>query len=131
LIGGVLIGLSAAGLLLFHGRIAGISGILGGALIGDDDRSWRWAFLIGLPLGAAITAAVQGEVAVDVRGSALLLIAGGLFVGVGTQLGSGCTSGHGVCGLGRRSPRSLVATATFMGVAGLVVYLLRAVGVSS
>ncbi len=128
LLGGLMIGAAAAGLLMLHGRIAGISGILGGALTGDD-RGFRWAFLVGLPLGAVLVSALQGGVTVQVEGSTALLVTAGLLVGVGTQLGSGCTSGHGVCGLARRSPRSLIATVTFMGVAALVVYLMHVIGV--
>lgn len=131
LIGGMLIGLSAAGLMLFHGRIAGVSGILGAALVGRDDRSWRWAFLVGLPLGAAVTAALQGGVQIDVPDSLPVLVAGGLLVGIGTQVGSGCTSGHGVCGLARWSGRSLTATAIFMVTAAVVVFLVRLLGMGS
>ena len=127
LLGGMLIGCAAAGLLTLHGRIAGISGILGSALAGEDERPWRVAFLAGLPLGALATSALQGGAAVQVAGPPALLIAGGLLVGVGTKIGSGCTSGHGVCGLARFSSRSLVATLTFIGVAALVVFVRRAV----
>ena len=128
LIGGILIGIAAAGLLLLNGRIAGVSGILGTALAGGDERPWRWAFLVGLPLGALGASAALGGSTVAIMGSPVLLVVAGLFVGVGTQLGSGCTSGHGVCGLARFSRRSLVATATFMGVAGLVVFARHFVG---
>ncbi len=126
LLGGALIGLAAACLMAFHGRIAGVSGILGGAL--TEGRGWRWAFLLGLPLGAALTNAVGSFPEATLSSSVPLLIAAGLLVGVGTQLGSGCTSGHGVCGLSRFSGRSLAATLTFMGVAGIVVFLIRHAG---
>lgn len=128
LVGGMMIGLAAAGLLMLHGRIAGISGILGSALTSHDERPWRLAFLVGLPLGALGASSALGGSAVQVAGTPMLLIVAGLFVGVGTQLGSGCTSGHGVCGLARLSSRSLVATATFIGVAALVVFVRRLVG---
>ncbi len=128
LLGGMLIGCAAAGLLFLHGRIAGISGIFGTGLAGGEGRPWRVAFLLGLPLGAFGASVVVGGGAVQVAASPLVLVIAGLVVGVGTQLGSGCTSGHGVCGLARLSGRSLVATATFMGVAGLVVFLQRALG---
>ena len=127
LAGGVLIGLAASGLLLLQGRIAGISGILGSVLREGDDRNWRMAFLVGLPIGAALTQLVAGPAPVVVTGSTALLIGAGVFVGVGTQVGTGCTSGHGVCGIARFSARSIVATLTFIGVAGLVVFL-RGVG---
>jgi len=126
LLGGALIGLAAASLMALHGRIAGISGILGGAL--TEGRGWRWAFLIGLALGAVVTNRVMTFPEPTISDSASLLVGAGLLVGVGTQLGSGCTSGHGVCGLARLSVRSLVATATFMLVAGLMVYATRHLG---
>ena len=116
LLGGVLIGLSAAWLLMSHGRIAGISGILGGLLEeGNASSSWRLLFLIGLLGGGALLATQAPEyiVAPEGRSSAAIVIAG-LLVGYGTRMGSGCTSGHGVCGLARFSKRSLVATMTFM-----------------
>ena len=126
LLGGALIGLAAALLLLASGRIAGISGILGGALAGPgEDRGWRLAFLIGLPLGAAVVSLVRGGLAISVSASPGVLIAAGLLVGFGTQLGSGCTSGHGVCGIARLSPRSLVATGVFMAAAAAVVFVTR------
>lgn len=128
LIGGMLIGVAAAGLLLLNGRVAGISGILGTALAGGDERSWRWAFLLGLPLGAWGASALLGGTTVTLSATPMVLIGAGLLVGVGTQLGSGCTSGHGVCGLARLSGRSLVATLTFIGVAGLVVFVGHLVG---
>ncbi len=125
--GGVLIGLSAIGLALTLGRIAGISGILGG-LFGSDRREWGWraAFILGVFGGPFLVALLGGTVPVPVVvGSLPLLIAGGVLVGFGTRMGGGCTSGHGVCGLGRFSPRSLVATCVFMGVSGVTVFILR------
>jgi uncharacterized membrane protein YedE/YeeE len=125
--GGALIGLATAGLLLVLGRIAGISGILGGALAAArGDLAWRLAFLAGLPLGAWLATLAAG----DLHGFAItaqpaLLVSGGLLVGFGTQLGSGCTSGHGVCGLARGSPRSLAATAIFMATAAVTVFGVR------
>ncbi len=127
LTGGLLIGLAAALLLLFNGRIAGISGILGGLIDANpiSERLWRGAFVIGLVCGAAVYSWIHGglPLQLQVRSSALLLA--GLLVGFGTRLGSGCTSGHGVCGLARFSPRSLVATATFIACGMLTVYLTR------
>lgn len=127
LIGGAIIGLAAVTLLLFNGRIAGISGILGGLLNPKTGEApWRAAFLIGLVLGAFIVSALgYGPKEIRITSSWLLLIAGGVIVGFGTRLGSGCTSGHGVCGLGRLSPRSLAATLIFMAVAMLVVLVTR------
>lgn len=124
--GGALIGLAAVLLLVLDGRIAGVSGILGGLLDAPGDRGWRLAFLAGLPLGAALYAATAGGLPQSLPGWPTLLLAG-LLVGFGTRLGSGCTSGHGVCGLARRSPRSLAATATFIATGMITVYLLRTV----
>jgi uncharacterized membrane protein YedE/YeeE len=126
LFGGLLIGLSAALFVLFNGRIAGISGVLGGLLRPlRGDITWRIAFLAGLlgaPLVYGIFAALP-EARID-AGTGTLVVAG-LLVGVGTRYGSGCTSGHGVCGLSRRSPRSLVATASFMLAGFVTVYVVR------
>lgn len=127
LVGGTLIGLSAALLLATNGRIAGISGILGGLLSPwGEDRGWRITFLVGLVAGCALARAVTGggpEVQMIVGVPALIVA--GLLVGVGTRVGNGCTSGHGVCGMARFSPRSLVATLTFMFTGGLTVFLVR------
>ena len=125
--GGVLIGLSAVLVMLFFGRIAGISGITVGAVPGRrDDGDWRFAFVIGLVLAPALVALLTGEsVAHTVPDNLPLMALAGLFVGAGTVLGSGCTSGHGVCGLARLSPRSLVAVLTFMGSAAATVAFLR------
>jgi uncharacterized membrane protein YedE/YeeE len=127
LAGGAAIGLGAAVMLYFNGRIAGISGILGGMLQKvNSDTLWRLAFLLGMPAGVWLTTLVRGTpLTIELNASPLLLIIAGLLVGFGTRLGSGCTSGHGVCGLARLSPRSLAATATFMAVAALTVYVMR------
>lgn len=126
-LGGVLIGLSAVLLWLSHGRIAGISGIVGGLLTPPiRDAGWRVAFILGLLAGPLITATlVSAMPPVAVTSSAGLLIVGGLLVGYGTSLGSGCTSGHGVCGLARLSPRSIVATGLFLAAAIATVFVTR------
>lgn len=120
--GGALIGLASTGLLLFHGRIAGISGIFGGLLQPrNGDVSWRLAFVVGLLAGGLALIAVAPETIGTASGRSLGVVAlGGVLVGFGTRMGNGCTSGHGVCGLSRFSVRSLVAVLTFMGV-GMVV----------
>ena len=123
-IGGVLIGLSASWLWLAIGRVAGISGIVGA--ITRAEFGWRAAFLAGLIGAPILFSLLGGEVpwhAPDERWP--VLVAGGLLVGFGTQLGSGCTSGHGVCGMARLSPRSMAATLTFMLTGGLAVFALR------
>ena len=128
LAGGVLIGLSAALLVLLNGRVAGLSGIVGG-LLTPGDRLWRVLFLAGLPLGAWLLLLVWpagAEVSIDA--STTQLTVAGLLVGFGSRLGSGCTSGHGVCGLGRFSVRSLVATIIFLTTGMVSVYLLRHLG---
>jgi uncharacterized membrane protein YedE/YeeE len=127
LAGGLMIGLAAAIFLLGVGRIAGISGIAGSAL-----RPWgrlEWgedlAFLAGLVVTPLVLAAIVGAPKIGVDSTPLLVIAGGLLVGYGTRMGSGCTSGHGVCGVTRLSPRSLAATGVFMAVGVLAATLLR------
>ncbi len=128
LVGGALIGLSATLVLLTHGRVAGISGIFSGLFLpGADARGFRAAFVVGLLLaGVALTLAYPAAYA-GLGGGRLWLVAlAGLFVGFGTRLGSGCTSGHGVCGLSRFSARSLVATVTFIATGALSVMVLRA-----
>jgi hypothetical protein len=126
LLGGVLIGLAAAAFVLLNGRIAGISGILGGMLRpARGDLGWRLAFLAGLvgaPLAYALVHALP-VVTIDAGNGALVVA--GLLVGIGTRYGSGCTSGHGVCGLSRLSPRSLVATAAFMLAGFATVFVVR------
>lgn len=131
LAGGLLIGLSATLLLLMNGRIAGISGILGGLLSPKaGDTRWRWMFVTGMLLGAACFSLLMGGLTVEVQVSWPWMIAAGFIVGFGTRLGSGCTSGHGVCGIARLSRRSLVATLTFMASAGVTVFVIRHVLVS-
>jgi uncharacterized protein len=127
LVGGLLIGLAVALLLVLNGRIGGISGIVGGLLaFGGPDLGWRAAFVAGLVLGALAYALSAGTASlVDVRVSLPVVVVGGILVGFGTRLGSGCTSGHGLCGLARFSRRSVVATAVFFGVAILTVFLTR------
>lgn len=125
LVGGLLIGASAALLLLLNGRIAGISGIVAG-LVQSDRReiAWRAAFLGGVLLAPFFYVFFGGSLPrVSISSSAGLIVAAGLLVGFGTRLGSGCTSGHGVCGISRGSPRSLVATGIFMITAVVTVFL--------
>lgn len=124
-LGGALIGCAAWILILFCGRIAGISGIIGGALsAGTQDRGWRLAFLIGIVVSPLVYTLVYPLPAIEISASWPVLIIAGLLVGIGTRYGSGCTSGHGVCGLSRLSSRSLVATLTFMAVAFITVWLM-------
>lgn len=126
IIGGGLIGLASLMLLALNGRIAGVSGIVGGILTGSaGDRWWRAAFVVGLIAGAEVYALARGGLPLHLQTQGLGLIAAGLLVGIGTRIGSGCTSGHGVCGLARLSPRSLVATLTFIIVAVITVFLSR------
>jgi uncharacterized protein len=127
LIGGLLIGLATALMMLFNGQIAGISGIVGGLLARKaSEVGWRAVFVVGLLLGAfAYTLATGGEMPVSIQVSLPVIVVAGLLVGFGTRLGSGCTSGHGLCGLARFSRRSVVATAVFFGVAILTVFLSR------
>jgi uncharacterized membrane protein YedE/YeeE len=130
LYGGLLIGLSAALLLAFNGRIAGISGILYNLLfnsLGNYDRSWRLAFLVGLFIGGYALLPVEFELREGY--SSILLILSGLAVGIGTRIGNGCTSGHGVCGIGLLAGRSIVATATFMGAGIVTVTIMRMFGI--
>ncbi|HLV20596.1 MAG TPA: YeeE/YedE family protein [Polyangiaceae bacterium] len=129
LVGGALIGLSASLLLLGSGRVAGISGVLGGVLLPKrGDRAWRALFLIGLLGAGALSLALFPEaIGSSPAGPGLLAVAG-LLVGVGTRIGSGCTSGHGVCGVARLSQRSVVATAVFVAVGMLTTGVVRALG---
>jgi len=126
LAGGLVIGLAAAALVMFNGRIAGISGIFGGLLTWPrNDVDWRVAFLAGL-IGAPVIAALLGKPAhADIDAGWGEILIAGFLVGVGTRYASGCTSGHGVCGLSRGSIRSLVATATFMVAGFLTVFVQR------
>lgn len=125
--GGVLIGLATVLLMATLGRIAGISGIVGGLCAGRaPDWAWRLAFALGLVVGPLLLLLMQGNSGIGAPqiGWPWMAVAG-LLVGVGTRLGSGCTSGHGVCGIARLSPRSLIATAVFMGFGALTVFLVR------
>lgn len=126
--GGLLIGGAAALLLLLSGRIAGVSGMVASVVrIADSGPPWRLAaaFVIGLPLGALLISMFVRQPDIQVTSSIPLLVAAGLLVGFGTRLGNGCTSGHGVCGVGRLSVRSIAATATFMTAAAATVFIAR------
>ena len=127
LVGGVLIGLAVALMLLLNGRLAGISGIVSGMLSSKaGNMVWRLAFVAGLMLGALAYVLVSGgPLTVNVLASPPAILIGGLLVGFGTRMGSGCTSGHGLCGLALLSRRSVVATAVFFGVAMVTVFLTR------
>ena len=128
LIGGVLIGLSALMLMAFNGRIAGISGIASNSLPPWSDRSetgWRIAFIAGLIAAPLLYQALSGPIEQTVSANQPLMVVAGLLVGFGSVFGSGCTSGHGVCGLSRFSQRSMVATGTFMIVAMATVFVTR------
>ncbi len=125
-LGGILIGLSASLLLWTNGRIAGISGIVADAVVpAANESAWRWLFLLGLLTGTAAWFSLV-DPGFSVRsGNPWLLLSAGFLVGVGTRMGSGCTSGHGVCGIGRLSLRSLIATLIFMGFGLLTVFVIR------
>jgi uncharacterized membrane protein YedE/YeeE len=125
LLGGVIIGLAATIMLAFNGKITGISGILGGLFnLSLKDNSWRLLFVLGLIFGGVIMQFTSPDYfQYELKFSYIEAIVAGLLVGVGTRIGSGCTSGHGVCGLARFSTRSLVATCTFMGVAIVTVLI--------
>ncbi|RBP21979.1 hypothetical protein DET50_12821 [Marinobacter pelagius] len=126
LAGGILVGLAAASFLLLNGRIAGISGILGGLLTPlKGDIAWRVAFMLGLLAAPAVWLLAADMPAIEINAGYPALIIAGLLVGVGTRYGSGCTSGHGVCGLSRLSPRSLVATLSFMATGFITVFVIR------
>ena len=124
--GGLLIGLASAAMLVFNGRIAGISGITGGVLKADSgDTLWRVLFVAGLLVGGFVYGLVAPEAfAFSIDRSTGALLVAGLLVGFGTQMGNGCTSGHGICGLSRFSIRSLVAVLTFMAAAAVVVFVI-------
>lgn len=125
LFGGALIGLAAAALILLNGRVAGISGILAGVLAPvPNDTTWRVAFLFGLLLAPAVYALYEAP-AIQIDAGYPVLLVAGLLVGLGTRYGSGCTSGHGVCGLSRLSPRSLVATLVFIAAGIATVFVVR------
>lgn len=124
--GGLLIGLAAALFILFFGRVLGISGIVGGLLRpGAGDVGWRIAFILGIFSAPWVWLLLADPVGVTIEANTPTLIIAGLLVGLGTRFGSGCTSGHGVCGLSRLSPRSLVATLGFMAAGFITVYLVR------
>lgn len=125
LAGGVMIGLAAALLLLLNGRIAGISGIVGGLLQPPrkGDVAWRIAFVLGLLLAPLLYQMFAALPESRIEADWATLVVAGLLVGLGSRIGSGCTSGHGVCGLSRLSPRSLLATLTFMGTGFMTVYV--------
>ncbi|WP_198591732.1 YeeE/YedE family protein [Vibrio sp. 10N.286.49.B3] len=125
LFGGVLLGISATILLLFNGKIAGISGILSGLLTPKSQNfSWQLIFILGLVAGGTTGVYLFGlDVPTSYATSPIGLVIAGLLVGLGTRIGNGCTSGHGICGIGRGSKRSIVATMTFMLTAAIVVFL--------
>lgn len=124
--GGLLIGLAAALFILFFGRVLGISGIVGGLLRpAAGDIGWRVAFILGIFAAPWVWLLLADPVSVTIGADTPTLIIAGLLVGLGTRFGSGCTSGHGVCGLSRLSPRSLVATLSFMAAGFITVYVVR------
>ncbi|WP_224826476.1 YeeE/YedE family protein [Cognatishimia sp. MH4019] len=126
--GGMLIGLGAVMLMLGLGRIFGATGILSGAVFAEnrDEMTWRLALILGMILAPGLIFAVTGAMpALTVHASPAMIVIGGVIVGLGASLGSGCTSGHGVCGLSRLSVRSLVAVPTFMATAAITVFLIR------
>ena len=126
--GGLLIGSGVVLLMLSLGRIAGISGIVGAVVAGNgaSEGGWRLAFLAGMILSPLVFLGLTGGVpAIAVPPTMTMLVAGGILVGIGVYFGSGCTSGHGVCGIARLSPRSLAATATFMAFAAVTVFVVR------
>ena len=132
LLGGALIGLSASLMLFWNGRVTGISGIIYGAAVKpvNKDRAWRWSFIVGLLLGGLLLQFIYPAAFNEgLKTEFWTIIVAGLLVGFGTVLGSGCTSGHGVCGISRLSPRSLIATGTFICSGVLTVFFLRQIGV--
>ncbi|MDZ4099162.1 MAG: YeeE/YedE family protein [Methylophilaceae bacterium] len=126
LAGGLLIGLAVSILILFNGRIAGISGIVGGLFKPTkNEMAWRWAFILGLIIAPIVYGLLTAMPEVEVSASYWQLIFAGLLVGIGTRYASGCTSGHGICGIARLSRRSIIATSTFMASGMAVVYVMR------
>lgn len=126
--GGTLIGLAAVALMATHGRIAGINGIVAGFLTTDisSDWAWRGAFIAGMIASPLVVLGFSGQLPeISVPSSPMLLVIGGFLTGLGTAFGSGCTSGHGVCGISRLSTRSITATVTFMATAAITVFLTR------
>lgn len=124
LIGGMLLGVSATVLLLINGKIAGISGVINGLISPKDGEfSWRLLFFAGMVLGGLLSVALLGVQVPNTEGiSFSLIVVAGVLVGLGTRLANGCTSGHGICGIGRLSKRSVIATCVFMLVAGVTVF---------
>lgn len=132
LLGGALIGLSVSLMLFWSGRVTGISGIVYGAAVKptDNDKSWRWHFVGGLIAGGLLLQFIYPSAFSDgLQTKSWTVIVAGLLVGFGTTLGNGCTSGHGVCGISRLSPRSIIATLTFIGAGVLTVFVFRQIGV--
>lgn len=126
LTGGILLGLASAIFILVNGRILGISGIVGGLFRPKaGDAGWRLSFLLGLLAAPLLYALVAGPIAPRIDAGWMTVVIAGVLVGAGTRYGSGCTSGHGVCGLSRLSPRSLVATLAFMGAGFVTVFVMR------
>ena len=126
LAGGLMLGLAAALFILVNGRILGISGIVGGLLRPKaGDMGWRIAFVLGMLVAPALYSVLSGPVSATVDAGWGTVVLAGLLVGIGTRFGAGCTSGHGVCGLSRLSPRSLIATLAFMGAGFVTVFLVR------
>ena len=126
LAGGLLIGIAAAMFVLLNGRVAGVSGVLGGLLSpAKGDVAWRMSFVLGLLIAPTVYAFFSAGTPLRIDAGEGALVLAGLLVGAGTRYGSGCTSGHGICGLSRLSPRSLVATLAFMGTGFVTVFVLR------
>ena len=133
LVGGILIGLASLGMMFFNGRIAGISGIFRGGLLPEAGETlWRWVFVGGLVVGGVVMMFVKPTVFPTTFASKWpVYIVAGLLVGFGTRLGSGCTSGHGICGISRFSARSIVATVTFITTGAITVFLMKMIGGAS
>lgn len=128
LYGGLLIGLAATVFIVFNGRIAGISGVFAGLLrTPDNQQAWRWAFIAGLLFAPWIYTQFSPLPNITLQAGSWMTVLAGLLVGIGTRLGNGCTSGHGVCGIARLSKRSIVATLTFIGAGILTVFILSIV----
>ena len=130
--GGLLIGLAASLMLFWNGRVTGISGIVYSAAVKPvkNDKAWRWSFIVGLLVGGLILQFIYPTAfSHGLQTKSWTVIVAGLLVGFGTTLGSGCTSGHGVCGLSRLSPRSIIATLTFIGAGVFAVFIFRRLGI--
>ncbi len=128
LAGGLLIGFAAVVLMLTIGKIAGISGIFANVLRPGSAHPWQWAFIVGLVISGLLAYILNWPIPIDIESNRAMLVVAGLLVGFGTQLGSGCTSGHGVCGVSRLSPRSLIATGVFIATGMLTVFAMSLVG---